>query len=147
MDRQERKSTSVERTDIERTGIKDLIANLKGSVKQMIMTQRQKESNKIRVMRKLKAKQESGDDSEMADIRSTMSKTLESTYKKGDDKKCTKQTSELTQVDDTIPYCSVAYKDNVQDYEDCIKIDNFCVYCCLSEFGSEARADREHCLG
>lgn len=46
----------MERTEIERTGIKDLIANLKGSVKQMIMTQRQKESNKIRVMRKLKAK-------------------------------------------------------------------------------------------
>lgn len=40
MERQERKNNSVERTDIERTGIKDLISNLKGSVKQMIMTQR-----------------------------------------------------------------------------------------------------------
>lgn len=33
MERQERKNNSVERTDIERTGIKDLISNLKGSVK------------------------------------------------------------------------------------------------------------------
>jgi len=50
----------------------------------MIMTQRQKESNKIRVMRKLKAKQENNDETEMADLRSSMSKSLEKTYSKGD---------------------------------------------------------------
>ncbi len=61
-----------------------MIANLKSSVKTMILTQRNKESNKIRVMRKLKLKQEAEEDIEMSDIRSTMSKTLENTYKKGD---------------------------------------------------------------
>lgn len=27
-----------------------------------------------------------------------------------------------------------------------IKIENFCVYCCMNEFGSESRSDREVCL-
>ena len=27
-----------------------------------------------------------------------------------------------------------------------IKPENYCVYCCLSEFGSESRQDREKCL-
>lgn len=49
----------------------------------------------------------------MADIRTSMSKTLEKTYNKGDASKCTKKTQDLTQADDTIPYCQVAYKDNV----------------------------------
>lgn len=35
-------------------------------------------------MRKLKLKQEAEEDIEMSDLRSTMSKTLENTYKKGD---------------------------------------------------------------
>lgn len=56
LERQSVKSSHAERTDIERTGIQDLIKNLKSSVKSMILTQRTKESNKIRVMRKLKEK-------------------------------------------------------------------------------------------
>lgn len=47
---------------------------------------------------------------------------------------------------DTEPYCKENYKENVQDYEECIKIENFCVYCCMNEFGSESRSDREVCL-
>lgn len=43
-------------------------------------------------MRKIKAKQEDSDESEMADIRTSMSKTLEKTYNKGDASKCTKKT-------------------------------------------------------
>lgn len=56
LERQSVKAGHVERSDIERTGIQDLIKNLKSSVKSMILTQRTKESNKIRVMRKLKDK-------------------------------------------------------------------------------------------
>ena len=26
------------------------------------------------------------------------------------------------------------------------KVQNFCVYCCMNEFGSESREDREDCL-
>ena len=38
MERQERKNNHIERTEIERTGIKDLIDNLKSSVKTMILS-------------------------------------------------------------------------------------------------------------
>lgn len=48
-----------------RESVKDLIGNLKGSVKSMILTQRSKEGNKIRIMRKLKKKQEKDEDIEM----------------------------------------------------------------------------------
>lgn len=81
----------------------------------------------------------------MADLRSSMSKTLEKTYSKGDSAKCGIAEEDLVQAD-MVTYCSVAYKDDVQDYEDCIKKDNFCVYCCLNEFGAENRQDRESCL-
>lgn len=56
-------------------------------------------------MRKIKAKQEDNDEMEMADIRTSMSKTLEKTYNKGDSNKCSKRTEELSQNEDTIPYC------------------------------------------
>lgn len=147
LERQERKNNNLERTEIERTGIADLIANLKSSVKQMILTQRSKESNKIRVMRKLKEKQEADEDSEISDIRSHMSAELAKTYKKGDEAHCiAKHKDDLSQELDTEPYCKGAYADNVQDYQDCVKPDNFCVYCCLAEFGTESRAEREDCL-
>jgi hypothetical protein len=121
LERQERKNNNLERTEIERTGIADLIANLKSSVKQMILTQRSKESNKIRVMRKLKEKQEADEDSEISDIRSHMSAELAKTYKKGDEAHCiAKHKDDLSQELDTEPYCKGAYADNVQDYQDCI---------------------------
>lgn len=39
---------------MERKGVEDLIDNLKDSVKSMILTQRTQESQKIKLMRKLK---------------------------------------------------------------------------------------------
>jgi len=131
---------------MEKSGVEDLIDDLKDSVKQMILTQRTQESQKIKVMRKLKQAYESDADTEMQEVRSSMAKTLTKTYRKGEMSVCTKDKATLNINTDTEPYCKKYYSEVPQDMEECIKIDNFCVYCCMNEFGVEAKQDRQECL-
>lgn len=117
----ERKSEDFQRTEMARNNVKDLIGNLKDSVKNMIIGQRAKESNKIRVMRKLKKKAEKDEAIELQDVRSAMASELTKTYKKGSEKPCIKPQSTLNMATDTVPYCKEHYKDEPADYEECIK--------------------------
>lgn len=55
----------------------------------------------------------------MTELRSSMSKTLNKTYKKGDKTLCIKDKSTLNMSADTEPYCKEAYKEVPQDFEEC----------------------------
>ena len=55
LDRMQRKADSNLSSSIEKEGIQAMVDNLKKSIANMIKNNRVKESNKIRVMRQLKA--------------------------------------------------------------------------------------------
>ena len=57
LERDERVEEAEERSSLETSGANDLIKSLKGAIKEMITGQRNKESDKINVMRKMKDKQ------------------------------------------------------------------------------------------
>ena len=111
LERAEHKDENLQRSEMERKGVEDLIDNLKDSVKSMILTQRTQESQKIKLMRKLKKQYDSDEDSEMQEVRSSMAKTLSKTYKKGDKTHCIKEKEKLNMSTDTEPYCKEAYKE------------------------------------
>ena len=68
----------------------------------MILQNRVKESNKIRIMRQLKAQETSDTDNEMQDLRTKMQKQLKQSYKKGDMGFCAPSNPEAKKV----AYCN-----------------------------------------
>jgi len=75
-----------------------------------------------------------------------MSNELTKTYKKGSEKPCIVPKSDLNMATDTVPYCKEHYSDEPAEYEECIKPENFGVYCCYKEFGSTSLKERQECF-
>lgn len=123
---------------MEKDSVDDLITNLKDSVKDMILAQRQKESNKIRLIRRLKDKQRNREDQQMMEIRTSIAKTLDKEFKKGDGKACKPNPDAKEQR----RICDKYYMDSGVYYDKCMNPQNYCTFCCVGEYGNEYEKEK-----
>ena len=52
----------------------------------------------------------------------------------------------MTSEEDQCEYCSIYFKDDIQDLQDCKDPSKYCYICCENEFGETHADEREHCF-
>lgn len=76
-----------------------------------------------------------------------MAEKMNLAYKKGDINNCKKVlTDSSTLHQERSAYCSGNFSEDFNKFNDCLKEDDFCNFCCENEFGEMQIEERGQCM-
>ena len=108
--------------------------------KQVIIKRSQMKSDVLK-MRKTAQRKKAALTAELQAVRIQMSKSMSKVYKEGDKTKCKTVKSKT----DKETYCGFNFPDDYVRYNDCLEEEDFCSFCCETEFGDMHMDKRQDC--
>jgi len=115
---------------------------MKDSIKQLILNQRAKQLQKLKLLKKLHEKKKRSNDEEINDLKLKIAKDMMAAHNKGDQNLC-KPSNPRADVD---KYCNRVFSEDPGLNSDCKDMDQFCYMCCENEFGAVHASERRECF-
>ena len=116
--------------------------NIRANAEKQLKIKRSELKSAILQMRKKAERKKAQLSSELQAVRIQMSKYMGKIYKDGDQSKCVEA---LKNTDNRLTYCGVNFPDDYVKFDTCKTEDDFCSFCCETEFGDMHMDKRQTC--
>jgi len=119
------------------------LQNLKKEATNQVIIKRSQLKKKVMDMRKRAQRRAMRLKAQLQSVRLQMNKDMNVLYKDGDMNRCRVALKNKTNRDD---YCGMNFPDNFIKYTDCKEDDDFCYFCCETEYGDMHMEKRQECF-